>query len=183
MLDVSLQVRWAPDIKTHGWLYSNSLINLTYGHIVRLRLNQCALRDTVMLLRRLIRPVTLILGLVIAGSTQAHHSFAVYDSSRSVTVKGIVTKWQWTNPHAYLEIDSKDAAGAIQHFVLEGTSINIMIRGGWRSSMIKAGDQVTAVAAPSFNDDRVGLLLEVTFANGDKRDMPIPAGYTFKRTP
>ena len=136
-----------------------------------------------MLLHRLIRPVTLIMWLVLAGSAQAHHSFAVYDNTRSVTVKGTVTRWQWSNPHAYLEIDSRDAAGVVKHYILEGTSINIMIRGGWRSNMIKNGDQVTAVAAPSFNDEQVGLLLEVTFANGDKKDMPIPAGYTFKRTP
>lgn len=116
-------------------------------------------------------------------SAQAHHSFAVYDNTRSLTLKGVVTKWQWSNPHAYLELDVPEDSGAMKHYVLEGTSINIMIRGGWRSNMIKVGDQVTAVAAPAHNDGPVGLLLEVTLSNGQQVQMPIPAGYTFKRTP
>jgi len=125
----------------------------------------------------------LMLTLSVVNSALAHHSFAVYDNSRSVTLRGVVTKWQWTNPHAYLELDVKDASGSSKHFVLEGTSINIMIRGGWRSNMIKVGDQVTAIAAPTLNGDSTGLLLEVTLANGEKVEMPVPAGYTFKRTP
>lgn len=127
--------------------------------------------------------IWVLLSLCIADATLAHHSFAVYDSSRSVTLKGVVTKWQWTNPHAYLELDVQDATGAAHHYVLEGTSINIMIRGGWRSNMIKVGDQVTAVAAPTLSGDQTGLLLEATLANGQKVEMPIPAGYIFKRTP
>ena len=67
--------------------------------------------------------------------------------------------------------------------MLEGTSINIMVRAGWRSNMIKVGDKVTAVAAPSKDGKPTGLLLEVTFANGEKKDMSIPDTYTFKRTP
>lgn len=127
--------------------------------------------------------VWVLLGLCITHAALSHHSFAVYDSSRAVTLKGVVTKWQWTNPHAYLELDAQDMTGATRHYVLEGTSINIMIRGGWRSNMIKVGDQVTAVAAPTLSGDQTGLLLEVTLANGQKVEMPIPAGYTFKRTP
>lgn len=124
-----------------------------------------------------------LLSLCVIQSVSGHHSFAVYDNTRSVTLKGVVTKWQWTNPHAYLELDAQDAAGAAHHYILEGTSINIMIRGGWRSNMIKVGDQVTAVAAPTLSGDQTGLLLEVTLAHGEKLEMPIPAGYIFKRTP
>jgi hypothetical protein len=136
-----------------------------------------------MTLAKQIRPVSLVLGLALAGPTLAHHSFAMYDNDHSITVKGTVTKWQWTNPHAYLEIDAPEADGTVKHYVLEGTSINIMLRGGWRSNMIKEGDKVTAVAAPAKDGKPTGLLLEVTFANGQKKDMSIPAGYTFKRTP
>lgn len=130
-----------------------------------------------------VRLIGLFLTLGMVSSSLAHHSFAVYDNSRSQTLKGVVTQWQWSNPHAYLELDVKDAAGALKHYVLEGTSINIMMRGGWRSNMIKVGDQVTAVAAPTLNGESTGLLLEVTLANGQIIEMPIPAGYSFKRTP
>lgn len=130
-----------------------------------------------------IRLIGAALGLVIAGQALSHHSFAMYDNTRSITVKGTVSKWQWTNPHAYLEIDAPGENGATTRYVLEGTSINLMVRAGWRSNMIKVGDKVTAVAAPTKDGKPSGLLLEVTFANGETKNMSIPEGYTFKRTP
>ena len=117
------------------------------------------------------------------GTALAHHSFAVYDHTRTLNLKGTVTRWQWSNPHAYLDIDVKDAQGTVKHFILEGTSINMMQRTGWRSNMIKVGDQVTAVAAPLLNGEPGGLLLEITLPNGEKKELPVPAANTFKRTP
>jgi len=121
--------------------------------------------------------------LAAAGTALAHHSFAVYDHSKTLSLAGTVTKWQWSNPHAYLDIDVKDAKGAVKHYTLEGTSINMLQRTGWRSNMIKAGDQVKAVAAPLLNGEPGGLLLEITLANGEKKELPVPAANTFKRTP
>jgi hypothetical protein len=119
--------------------------------------------------------------LSIAGTAFAHHSFAVYDHSHTVNVKGTVTKWQWSNPHAYLDIEVKDA-GAVKHYTLEGTSINMLQRTGWRSNMIKAGDEVKVVFAPLLSGQPAGLLLEITLANGEKKELPVPAANTFKRT-
>jgi hypothetical protein len=116
-----------------------------------------------------------------AGTAFAHHSFAVYDHSHTMSVKGTVTKWQWSNPHAYLDIDVNEA-GAVKHYTLEGTSINMMQRTGWRSNMIKAGDEVKVVFAPLLSGQPAGLLLEITLANGEKKELPVPAANTFKRT-
>jgi hypothetical protein len=123
--------------------------------------------------------------LILAGAVTAfaHHSFAVYDHTRTLSLKGTVTRFQWSNPHAYLEIDVKEADGAVKHYTLEGTSINMMQRIGWRSNMIKAGDQVKTVMAPLLSGEPAGLLLEVTLPNGDKKELPVPAANTFKRTP
>jgi len=120
---------------------------------------------------------------VMVRTAAAHHSFAVYDHTRTLNVKGTVTKWQWTNPHAYLDIDVKDANGAVKHYTLEGTSINMMQRVGWRSNMIKFGDEVKVVFAPLLNGDAGGLLLEVILPGGEKKELPVPAANTFKRTP
>jgi Family of unknown function (DUF6152) len=137
-----------------------------------------------MTLGRLMRCVAFsVIMLSFAETALSHHSFAVYDHTRTLTLKGTVTKWQWSNPHAYLDIDVKGANGDVKHYTLEGTSINMMQRTGWRSNMIKAGDQVTAVAAPLLNGEPGGLLLEITLANGEKKELPIPAANTFKRTP
>jgi hypothetical protein len=120
--------------------------------------------------------------LATAALAIAHHSFAMYDHTRTLTLKGTVTKFQWTNPHAYLDLDVPDGDGTVKHFSLEMTSINMMQRLGWRSDLIKAGDHVTAVAAPLHTGQAGGLVLEVTLANGKKMEPGVPAANTFKRT-
>ena len=120
--------------------------------------------------------------LACAAPAFAHHSFAVYDHTKTLTVRGTVTKFQWTNPHAYLELDVKQPDGKMKHYSIELTSINMMQRVGWRSNMIKAGDQVTAVMAPILTGEPIGLGLEVTLADGTKRELPVPAAGSFKRT-
>jgi hypothetical protein len=107
----------------------------------------------------------------------------MFDHSRTLTLKGAVTKFQWANPHAILELDVPGAGGAVQHFTLELTSINMMQRLGWRSNMIKAGDEVKAVVAPLLNGDPGGLLLEITLPDGKTLQPGVPALATFKRTP
>ena len=119
----------------------------------------------------------------VTASAFAHHSFAVYDHTRTLTLRGTVTKFQWTNPHAFLELDVPQAGGTVKHYSIELTSINMMQRVGWRSNMIKAGDKVSAVIAPLLTGEPVGLGLEVTLADGTKRELPVPAAATFKRTP
>ena len=82
---------------------------------------------------------------VVGGPAAAHHSFAMFDNSRSITLHGKVTAYQWTNPHAYLEVDAEEAGGGTKHYTLEMTSINMMSRGGWTSRTVKAGDEVLSL--------------------------------------
>jgi Family of unknown function (DUF6152) len=126
--------------------------------------------------------VTAAVVLSAAAPASAHHSFAVYDHTRTLTLRGTVTKFQWTNPHAYLEIDVKQPDGSVKHYSIELTSINMMQRVGWRSNMIKSGDQVTAVVAPLLSGEAAGLGLEVTLPDGTRRELPVPAAASFKRT-
>lgn len=128
-------------------------------------------------------PVLLVLLLLATGSAFAHHSFAMFDHTKTLTLKGSVTRFQWTNPHAYIELDVPDAKGNITHYSLECTSINMMQRAGWRSNMIKAGDKVKAVVSPLINGDPAGLLLEITLPDGKVLEPGVPAANTFKRTP
>jgi hypothetical protein len=125
--------------------------------------------------------VLIVLGL--ACPVFAHHSFAMYDHTRTITIKGEVTKFQWTNPHAYLEVDVKQKDGTIKHYSLEMTSINMMQRLGWRSNMIKAGDLVKVTVSPLLNGEAGGLMLDVTLPDGRKLEPGVPAVNTFKRTP
>ena len=111
----------------------------------------------------------------------AHHSFAVYDHTRTITISGTVTRFQWTNPHGFIEMDVPQSDGSVKHYSVELTSINMMQRVGWRSNMIKAGDKVTAVVAPLLSGEPVGLGLEVTMADGTTKALPVPNVGSFKR--
>ena len=112
----------------------------------------------------------------------AHHSFAVYDHTRTLTLSGTVTRFQWTNPHGFIEMDVKQGDGSVKHFSIELTSINMMQRVGWRSNMIKAGDMVQVVMAPLLSGEPVGLGLEVVLADGKTMGLPVPNIGSFKRT-
>jgi hypothetical protein len=83
----------------------------------------------------------LALGLL-AGQAQAHHSFAMFDRTHDVVLKGTVREFQWTNPHSFIELDVVDDKGAIGSYSIEMNSPNNLTRQGWKSSALKPGDKV-----------------------------------------
>jgi hypothetical protein len=122
---------------------------------------------------------------LLAGSLAAwgHHSFAIFDHTQTVTLKGTVLSFQWTNPHGYIELDVDEGPKGVEHYTVELTSINMLRRAGWKSSDVSAGDEVTAVIAPLLNGEHGGLLLELKVPDGRTLVPPVPAIQTFKRTP
>lgn len=123
-----------------------------------------------------------LLTAALAAPAWAHHSFAMFDNTRSITLHGKVTKFQFTNPHGYLEVDAEQAGGGTKHYTLELTSPNMMTRGGWNSRIIKSGDMVTAIVAPLRDGRAGGLLLEVTLPNGRHLLPGVPNAQNYKRT-
>jgi Family of unknown function (DUF6152) len=96
-----------------------------------------------------------------ARPAAAHHSFAMFDMSKDVTITGVVVEYRWENPHSHIII--KVAPGAkdpstVGTWDVEGASINIMGRQGWNRITYKAGDPVTVVAHP-MKDGSKGLSL------------------------
>jgi hypothetical protein len=90
-----------------------------------------------------------LLTLAIAGAAFAHHGAAAYDTAKSVTVKGTVTDFQFTNPHVLIFIDAKDESGNAQKWQGELTSPNHLARAGWTKSTIKVGEQITLTGNPA----------------------------------
>ena len=121
--------------------------------------------------------------LVLGSPVAAHHSFAVFDHTQTFNVTGTVTRFQWTNPHGFLEIDYRAGDETTKHYTIELTSINMLTRAGWTSRSVKPGDIITAMVAPLLSGEPGGLLLELKFADGRKLEAPVPAPGTFKRTP
>lgn len=118
----------------------------------------------------------------IAVPAAAHHSFAMFDNTRSVTLHGKVNYYQWTNPHAYLQIQADDGKGGTKAYTLEMTSPNMLHRGGWNSRTVKPGDQVTAVMSPLRDGQPGGLLLVLTLPNGKEMLPGVPNAQRYKIT-
>ena len=86
--------------------------------------------------------------LMVALPAAAHHSFAAeYDSTKKVELKGVVTKFEWTNPHAHFYVDVTGPDGKIANWNLELASPNMMQRNGWTRHSLKEGDRVVVVAS------------------------------------
>jgi hypothetical protein len=100
-----------------------------------------------------------------AAPVFAHHSFAMFDTSSQVTLTGVVTTYEWTNPHSYIEVDVPDGRGT-KHWTIELGSTSILMRGGWKFNTLKHGDKVTAVVNPLRNGDPGSLLSRITLPDG-----------------
>ena len=99
----------------------------------------------------------------------AHHSFAAqYDASKPVTLKGVVTKIEWTNPHARFYIDVQDDAGNKANWNLELASPNVLKRAGWSSGSLKEGDEVTVEGSLARSGANMANARLVTFPNGTR---------------
>ena len=86
--------------------------------------------------------------LVLAAlSAAAHHSTAEYDLTRPASVTGLVTHFQWSNPHAHIYLDATKPGGAIVHWTIDIASPNELTRMGWTTDSLKPGDKVTCSGA------------------------------------
>ncbi len=104
---------------------------------------------------------------LLAGSPAlAHHSFAMFDRQKEVTLKGTVKEFQWTNPHSFIEIETPDEKGAAVSYSIEMNSPNNLTRQGWKSTALKPGDKVTLVMNPLRDGSHGGLFVSVMLADG-----------------
>lgn len=86
----------------------------------------------------------------------AHHGNASYDTSKTVTVKGTVTAYVWSNPHVLLKVDAKNDSGETQHWIIEAQNPLSQTQVGWSKDTFKTGDEVTVEIIQAKNGLPIG---------------------------
>lgn len=104
--------------------------------------------------------------LLAADPAFAHHSFAMFDSSKETSLQGTVKEFQWTNPHSFIELTAANETGGTDLYSIELNSPNNLKRQGWKSTSIKQGDKVTLVFNPLRDGRKGGLFIKVTLPDG-----------------
>jgi len=96
----------------------------------------------------------------------AHHGSASFDTSKTVTVKGTVTEYVWSNPHVLVKMDVKDASGNITNWVVEVWNPVTQANKGWTKTTFKPGDEVSVDVTAAKNNRPVGMIRGNIWING-----------------
>lgn len=109
------------------------------------------------------------LGLItIAGAAQAHHSFAMFDPAKVVTLQGKVKEFRWVNPHVSLFVDVPGPGGQAGVWSIELTSPGNLTRLGWTRQALKPGDRVSVEISPLRDGQHGGGFRKVTLLDTGK---------------
>ncbi len=111
---------------------------------------------------------TLGLALGQAAPAAAHHSYASFDRSKTITVSGTVKAWEWTNPHTWLTVAVPDPKkkGAVRSWAFEGMAPGTLRAKGWSRLMLKPGDKITLTMNPRRDGAAGGTLVGLTLPDG-----------------
>ena len=114
---------------------------------------------------------SVLVGVVLAApGVVAHHSFAAeFDAMKPLTLKGIVTKIEWANPHTYFYLDVTSPEGKVVNWGMEMGSPNGLMRAGWTRNTLHVGDEVTVEGAQAKDGTNVGNARAVILASTGKR--------------
>jgi hypothetical protein len=98
----------------------------------------------------------------------AHHSFAMFDATKEVTMQGTVKEFEWTNPHSWLRVMIDDQSGKTLQWAIEMGSPAQQARVGWKPDSVKAGDKVSVTIHPLKDGSRGGQFMSAVLPNGQK---------------
>jgi len=114
----------------------------------------------------MIQRFVFLIGVVVAGATlSAHHSPVMFDMAKTQTLEGTVVEFAWTNPHSSIQLDVQ-TPGGVERWGVEMGSPNSMVKAGWKSNIIKAGDKVTVAVHPLKSGEHGGIFMSITLADG-----------------
>jgi hypothetical protein len=117
-------------------------------------------------LRQLTRAALAAASLALALPGAAHHSTAMFDFSKTVTIVGTIKDFQWTNPHTFTFVMVEGDAAIAGEYALEGMSPNYLARNGWNKRSLKPGDKVTLAIHPLKDGRKGGFMVSVKLTDG-----------------
>ena len=89
-----------------------------------------------------------VIGMLVSGPALAHHSFAMFELGKTVTIEGTVVSFEMINPHSWLYVATKDSSGKTAEWALEMGGTGAMMRAGWQKDTVKAGDPISVDIHP-----------------------------------
>ena len=104
---------------------------------------------------------------LLSATLLAHHSPVMFDMAKTQTLEGTVVEFAWTNPHSSIQLDVQTPTG-VQRWGVEMGSPNSMVKAGWKSNIIKAGDKVTVAVHPLKSGEAGGIFMSITLPDGRK---------------
>ena len=108
---------------------------------------------------------------------QAHHSFAMFDHEKMITVSGTIKEFEWTNPHCWLHVAAVDATtGRTVDWAFEMGSVGQVAAQGWKADTVKVGEKITIEGHPMKDGSRAGQYQSATLGDGRSFKQPPPAG-------
>jgi hypothetical protein len=109
--------------------------------------------------------------LLIAKSGVAHHSAAMFDTQKSITLHGAVRLFQWTNPHCWIQLTVPSPAAKTEWSIEMGSTGNLY-RNGWRSGTLTTGERVTVTIHPVRDGTAAGQFVSATAVDGSPLGRP-----------
>ncbi len=111
--------------------------------------------------------------LAFAAGAAAHHSPAVFDRTKQITVAGVVTEFRWGNPHSWIHLEV-ERDGGTQSWSVEMDPASMIARNGWTSKTLKPGDRIEVRVYPLRNDEPGGQYISVVLPDGTVMDEDRP---------
>jgi hypothetical protein len=113
------------------------------------------------------RACVALAALLVGVQAAAHHSGAMFDNDKSLTLSGTVKEFQWTNPHCWIELTVAGANGAAETWSVEMGAPLQLFQGGWRPGTLKPGDAVEVVIHPTRDTSlKAGLFVSAAGPGG-----------------
>jgi hypothetical protein len=120
-----------------------------------------------------VKLISLVMGgigaVLVTASAAAHHAFsAEFDNDKPIRLEGTVTKWEWINPHAWINLDVVNETGEVEHWRVEGGAPNALIRRGWTKDSLPPGTEIIVEGFLARDGSQRASGQDITFTDGTK---------------